>query len=96
MVQRIGGSRRKSRAKFSKPARQKGKMSVSKFFQSFDTGSRVALVAEPAHQKGLYHARFHGNNGVIEGTQGDCYKVKISDGNKKKLLLVHPVHLKRL
>lgn len=96
MVTRIGGMRRKSRDKFKKHYRQRGKISVRRFFQHLEVGDRVALVAEPSYQKGMYKARFHGKNGDVVGTQGRCYKVRISDGGMEKVLIVHPVHLKIL
>lgn len=95
MVQRIGGFRRKSRYKFKKGLRRKGKISLTRYLQQFDKGDRVVLQAEPAYQKGIYFPRFHGKAGSIAGKQGECYKVRIMDGNKEKTLLIHPVHLRR-
>ena len=71
-------------------------MSMTRYFQTLEMGSRVALVAEPACQKGLYKARFHGRSGEVVGEQGRCYKVQIVDGSKEKVLIVHPVHLKKV
>ena len=96
MVQRIGGSRRKSRKNFTKYYRRRGKISMSRFFQKFQEGDHVVFLAEPAYQNGLYHARMHGKAGTIIGLQGSCYKVGIQDGHKDKTIIVHPVHLKRL
>jgi len=96
MVRRIGGPRRKSRNKFTKHYRRKGKKSMSDFFQVFTLGDRVSLVGETSHPDGFYRARFHGQAGSIEGKQGSCYKVRIVDGNKPKILYIHPVHLKRV
>lgn len=96
MVQRIGGSRRKSRTKFTKHYRRKGKISITRFFQKFEEGDNVVLLAEPAYQKALYRADIHGKTGKILGMQGRCYKVRIRDGQKEKLIITHPVHLKRL
>ena len=94
-MQRVGGFRRKTRRKLSKNIRQKGKLSIRKFFQKFVDGDRVCLVAEPSYQKGMYFPRFHGKSGVIDGKQGSSYYVKIKDGNKLKRVLTHPVHLKK-
>lgn len=94
MVTRIGGFRRKTRYKLQKPLREKGKISLSKYFKSFETGSRVVLVGEPAVQGGMFFPRFKGKSGVVTGKQGACYTVEIMDGKKAKLLVVHPVHLK--
>jgi large subunit ribosomal protein L21e len=96
MVTRKGGSRRKSRAKFTKHYRRKGKISLTNYFQQLNVGDNVALVAEPAVQKSMYRARFHGKMGKIAGTQGSCYKVTIADGGKQKTIVIHPVHLKRV
>ncbi len=94
MVNRIGGDRRKSRYKLQKEARRKGKISVSRFMQSFEAGQKVHLSIEPAIHKGGYHVRFIGKTGVVKGARGRCYEVAISDGGKEKMLIIHPVHLK--
>lgn len=95
MVQRVGGFRRKTRSKLKKNIREKGKISFSKYFQKFKKEERVRLNAEPAYQRGMYYPRFHNKMGTIKGMKGKCYEVMIKDGNKEKLLIVHPVHLKR-
>tara|TARA_Y100000294_G_C8414362_1_gene280132 strand:- start:287 stop:577 length:291 start_codon:yes stop_codon:yes gene_type:complete len=95
MVQRIGSLRRKTRQKFSKSVRRKGKISLTKYFQTFNEGDKVLLNAEPAVQKGLYHPRFHGKSGIIKKSQGRAYYIEIKDKSSTKQLLVHPVHLKR-
>jgi large subunit ribosomal protein L21e len=96
MVKRIGTSRRKTRQKFKKPRGESGKISISRFLQEFKQGERVCFKAEPAVQKGLYFPRFHGKAGVVKDKMGKCYQVIVKDGNKEKLIIVHPVHLKRL
>ena len=96
MVTRIGSPRRKTRQKLSKGVRQKGKIPLSKYFQTFENGDKVKLLAEPAVQKGMYFPRFHGSVGHVNGKQGSCYQVAIKDFNKRKTLVVHPVHLKRM
>ena len=95
MVQRIGGLRRKTRYKFRKEKRRRGKISVTRYFQSFNIGDRVYLHVEPAVQKGMYYPRFMGKAGIIKGKRGKCYEVTINDINKEKIVVVHPVHLKR-
>ncbi len=95
MVQRIGGNRRKTRSKLRKSVRTKGKISVTKYSQKFNEGDAVYLVAEPAVQKGMFHPRFHGKSGIVEGKQGSNYCIKIKDGGKTKILLAHPIHLKK-
>ena len=89
------GTRRKSRSKFRKSIRQKGKISLTRYFQTFKINERVILKAEPSIQKAMYHQRFHGRTGLIKGMRGKCYEVLIKDGGKEKTLIVHPVHLKK-
>jgi large subunit ribosomal protein L21e len=96
MGQRIGGSRRKTRHKFQKGTREKGKISLTRYFQEFSTGEKVLLDLEPAVHGGMYHPRFHSKVGVVKSKSGKCYNVGIKDGNKEKTLIVHPVHLRRL
>lgn len=95
MVQRIGGLRRKSRYKFTKELRAKGKISLTNYFRSFNSGDRIHLAVESGVQKGMYHPRFMGKSGIISGRRGRCYEVKINDFGKEKILIVHPVHLRK-
>lgn len=93
MVKKIGGLRRKTRHKLKKNIREKGKISIRNFFQDFKRGDQVRLSAESAIQRGLYPLRFYGKHGIIQEKRGSCYKVLIKDQDKKKVLIVHPVHL---
>ena len=95
MVKRIGGLRRKTRYKLRKEKRSKGKISITKYFQSFSVGDGVFLGAESAVQKGMYHPRFMGKAGTIKGKRGRCYEVLLNDMGKEKTLIVHPVHLRK-
>jgi len=89
-----GGSKRKARYKLRKERRSRGKISISRFMQSFDAGQRVSLSTEPSYHKGEYHLQYVGKTGIVKGMRGKCYEVIIKDGNKEKLLIIHPVHLK--
>lgn len=91
----IGGQRRKTRYIFKKNIRTKGKISLSRYFQTFDVGQRANLVVEPSVHEGLYTPRFHGKTGLIKGMQGKCYLVEIKDGGVTKTLIVHPAHLQK-
>ena len=95
MVKRIGGLRRKTRYKFRKEKRNRGKISMTRYFQSFNAGDRVYLSIEPAVQKGMYHPRFMGKSGIIKSKRGKCYEVTINDLGKEKTLVIHPVHMKK-
>ncbi|MBW2996040.1 50S ribosomal protein L21e [Candidatus Woesearchaeota archaeon] len=94
-MKRIGTTRRKTRHKLSKTSRKKGKISLTAYFQKFEKGDKVVLIAEPAVQKGMYHPNYYGKMGTIKGKKGRCYEVAIKDKSKQKVLIVHPVHLKK-
>lgn len=94
MGSRVGGFRRKTRSKLRKNVRKKGKISLSRYFHIFKVKDKVRLIAEPAVQSGMYFPRFHNKMGTIKAKKGRCYEVMIKDGNKEKLLIVHPVHLR--
>ncbi|MBN2112381.1 50S ribosomal protein L21e [Candidatus Woesearchaeota archaeon] len=96
MAKRTGSTTRKARNKLTKPARARGKLSLTKYFAKFREGEKIILKAEPSVKYGMYHIRFHGKVGIIQGMQGKCYKVGIKDGSKQKTLIIHPVHLKRV
>ncbi len=96
MVTRRGSRIRKSRKKLTIPLRKKGKLPITKYLAKFEDNSKVILKRAASVQKGIYHMRFHGKVGVVEGKQGMCYKVTIRDGSKQKTLIVHPVHLKKM
>lgn len=95
MVKRIGGIRRKSRYKYRKEKRDKGKISVTRYLQAFNAGDRVYLGLESAVQKGIYYPRFMGRSGIVKGKRGKCYEVAVNDLGKEKTLIVHPVHLRK-
>jgi large subunit ribosomal protein L21e len=75
---------------------KRGKLSLRGYFQKLNIGDKVALKAEPSIQKGLYHTRFHGKICTVKGTAGASYRVLLKDGGKEKILIVHPVHLKKI
>lgn len=94
MVTNIGGSKRKARYKLKKEIRERGKISISRFMQSFKAGQKVHLDIEPSIHKGDYPTRFIGATGTVKGKRGKCYEVTIKDGGKEKMLIIHPIHLK--
>lgn len=96
MSARKGGIRRGTRRKLKKSHRTKGKISINKYFQKYETGDRAMLNAEPAVQKGMYHARFHARTGTIVDKKGSCYGLSINDCGKQKTVYVHPIHLKKV
>ena len=90
------GPKARSRKKMTKKVREKGLPSIRRYLAKFDVGEYAAVAINPSEHYGFPHHRFQGRTGVIIGTQGDCYKLKIKDGNLEKILIVHPVHLKKI
>ena len=96
MTMRIGGLKRKTRKKLLKHVRERGKLSVRRYFQKFELGDEVRIKIEPSILKGMPHPDFQGLSGRVVGVQGDCYIVEVKDKRKKKKLIIHPVHLRRI
>lgn len=96
MVTRIGTKQRKTRHKFKRTIREKGKIPLSKYFQEFEKGDKVALKINSNIQKGRFFPRFHGLHGTVTGNKrGNCVEVTLKDGKKEKILYVHPIHLRK-
>ena len=95
MVTRIGTKQRKTRHKFRRHYREKGKIPLSQYFQEFAIGDQVNLKINSNVQKGRFFPRFHGLSGIVTGKKGSCYQVQIKDGGKEKTLFIHPIHLKK-
>ena len=95
-MQRIGGSRRRTRHKLSRKLRDKGKIKIQDHMQTFATGEKVVLSADSSVQRGLYKLRFYGKIGTIKARRGKCYEIAITDGGKAKIVLARPIHLKKV
>lgn len=94
-MKKLGGLRRKTRSIYKKGRRERGRISLTRYVQSFKEGDTVKLSLDSAVNKGIYHPMFYGRTGVVQAKKGKCYEVLIRDGGKQKTLIVHPIHLKR-
>ncbi len=63
---------------------------------TFEIGEKVVVDIHPSVQEGRPHPRFNGRVGTVVGRQGRAVVVEITDGGKKKRLIVLPIHLRRL
>ena len=95
MVKRVGTQQRKTRYKFKRHLRERGKLSISRFLREFNVGDKVNLKINSAVQKGRFYPRFYGLTGTITGKRGFCYEIAIHDREKMKHLYVHPIHLEK-
>lgn len=96
MVKRIASSRRKTRQKLQKKNGTHGHVKLTAFLQKFTDGDTVAIVPDSSVRASAVHGRHISRIGIINGSQGKSYKVKINDKGKDKTILVHPVHLKHV
>ena len=78
-----------------KSQREKGKISLSRYFQVFKPGDSVAVVRELSMPIG-YSKRVQGRTGKVIGKRGNAYHVKIYDLDKKKDYFIKPIHLKKI
>lgn len=78
-----------------KKIRTRGKLQLSKYFQEFKQGDRVAVVRELAAGAN-FPKRLQGKTGIIEKKQGKAYIAKIKDQNKEKQFIIEPIHLKKI
>ncbi|HDL02404.1 MAG TPA: 50S ribosomal protein L21e [Candidatus Pacearchaeota archaeon] len=85
----------KKMAKRSKKIRDKGKLKLSSYFKNIADGERVAIINELG-TKASFPRRLRGMSGKVVASRGRYKEVEIKDGNKLKMFVIHPVHLRVL
>ena len=78
-----------------KNIKSRGKISLSRYFQEFKQGDKVAIVKDLSISS-AFPERIQGKSGVILEQKGRAYIVKIKDGNAEKLHIIEQLHLKKL
>lgn len=78
-----------------KTVKEHGKLSLSKYFQEFKDGDKVAIIRDQALNPGFPH-RIQGRTGVVIGSRGQAYVIKLNEGNMVKVHIIRPSHLKKL
>ena len=78
-----------------KSIRKRGKISLSRYFQSFKIGDSVAVVKEISISSN-FPGRMQGRTGKVVEKRGRAYVVKIMDQDKEKTFIIEPVHLKKI
>jgi len=86
--------RSKSRQKYRKGPRKRGKPSVNVMLRKFDVGDIVHVCVNPSVHKALPYRRFIGKTGTVTSKRGECYFVQIRDCRSRKKIIIHPAHLK--
>lgn len=78
-----------------KSMKEKGKFSLTRFFQKFKPGDSVAVVKNLGFKLGYSH-RLQGRTGKVLEKRGSAYEIEIYDLNKPKKYLIKPIHLKKI
>lgn len=78
-----------------KSVREHGKIKLSKYFKKFKEGETVTVARDLAVQP-KFPKRLQGKSGVVIGTRGSSYIVKINDFKKVKTYIIHPLHLRKI
>ena len=94
MVTRTKGLRRGTRNILNKSKRERRRLFIGRVMHNYEIGEKVAIVLDGAQQKGMPHRRFQGRTGVISGSQGRAYVVRVADGNMMKTVVARPEHLR--
>lgn len=91
IVVKSKGPHRRTREKFRRSHRDK--FTVNEMLKSFSAGDRVAITTDSSADS-IPFRRFYGLTGLVEGTRGRAYIIRIRDGNKLKKVIAKAEHLK--
>lgn len=83
-----------TRGKLSNKPRDRGQSPPQRAIQEYDVGQKVHLRLDPSVPDGRFHPRFNGLTGEVTGKQGRAFKVEITDGGKRKTVIVKAAHLR--
>ena len=78
-----------------KKIRTRGKIQLSRYFQSFKEGDNVSVVKDVSIDSN-FPERMQGRTGIVVEKRGRAYVVKIMDHNKEKKFIIEPIHLKKI
>ena len=78
-----------------KNPRQRGRVSLTRYFQVFKPGDSVAVVKEHTIPF-FYSYRLQGRTGKVLAKRGASYYVEIKDLDKPKRYFIKPIHLTRI
>jgi len=94
MVKHSRGYRSRTRKLLRKKPRERGLFPLGRLLHKYEVGDKVTIIIDPSVHRGMPHRRFHGKVGVVTGVRGRSYIVEVMLGNKKKILIVRPEHLR--
>lgn len=95
MVKASQGLRHRTRKLLRKSVRERGAIPrLSQVLVEYRVGDKVHIVPNPAIHEALPHRRYVGRTGTIIGKRGRAYLVEVYLGNKRKIVITVPEHLK--
>ena len=78
-----------------KSEKERGKLKLSKYFQEFKEGDKVAVIRDHAMNP-AFPKRIQGRTGNISESRGNAYLMKLNEGKMVKTHIIRPIHLKIL
>ncbi|MCX6749573.1 MAG: 50S ribosomal protein L21e [Candidatus Pacearchaeota archaeon] len=78
-----------------KQIKTRGKISLSRYFQSLKEGDSVAVIQEKSVSSS-FPDRLQGRTGVVAEKRGRSYVIKIKEYDKEKKFIIEPIHLKKI
>jgi len=88
------GYRSSTRNMMTKDARKRGMQPLGRLLVEHKPGDKAVVIIDPSYHKGMPHKRFHGKVGIILEKRGRSYLVKVADGERQKVIISKPEHLK--
>lgn len=80
----------------SKHPRERGMRGLSYLLVEYKIGDRVCFDVDPSKVRTAPHRRYHGLAGVIIGKRGRAYIIETKLGDKRKVIITTPEHIKPL
>jgi large subunit ribosomal protein L21e len=78
-----------------KPAKEKGKLRLSRYFQDLKSGDFVSVIKEISLPSN-FPKRLQGRTGVVDSQRGKAFMVRIKDQEREKKFLIEAIHLKKI
>jgi len=95
-MKRSKGLRSRGRSLLSKHPRERGMRGLSYLLVEYEIGDRVCFDIDPSNIRTAPHRRYHGLTGVVIGKRGKAYIIETKLGNKRKIIITTPEHIKPL
>ncbi len=96
MVKRTHGYRFKSRKLLVKSPRERGRPGLIRWMYEYKVGDKVVIDIDSTYVTTAPHKRYQGKVGTIIGKRGRAYLIEVYLGDKRKIVVTTPDHIKPL